>query len=90
MPRNTSISLPFEALGVRSNKGASAEAATPCEAIAHSKVHPTAVQPQKSVFDGHLKRMRRYSRWEEDGCSWEEIHAAKDAIQVRFSTKLKK
>ncbi|KAF8855580.1 hypothetical protein BDZ45DRAFT_501146 [Acephala macrosclerotiorum] len=32
---------------------------------------------------------------EEDGCSWEEIDAAlphqtKDAIQVRYSTKLKK
>ena len=85
-----------EALGMRSNKETSAEATTPHDAGAHSKVHSAAVRPQIKRApwtleeDATILKMR-----EEDGCSWEEIHAAlphrtQDAIQVRYSTKLKK
>ncbi|CZR65262.1 uncharacterized protein PAC_15162 [Phialocephala subalpina] len=81
---------------MRSNKETSAEAVTPHDAGAHSKMHPAAVRPR-------IKRVR----WtpgegatvlkmrEADGCSWEEIHAAlphrtPGTIQMHYSTKLKK
>ncbi|KAH8744710.1 hypothetical protein BGZ57DRAFT_919173 [Hyaloscypha finlandica] len=62
----------------------------------HSKVHSAAVRPQikrapwTPEEDATILKMR-----EEDGCLWEEIHAAlphrtPGAIQVRYSTKLKK
>lgn len=85
-----------EALGMRSNKEMSAEAATPYDAGAHSKMHSATVRPRiKRVRwtpeeDATILKMR-----EVDGCSWEEIHAAlphrtPGAIQVQYSTKLKK
>jgi Myb-like DNA-binding domain len=98
IPEHLHLHLPIlsEALGMRSDKKTSAEAATPHDAGGHSKMHSAAVRPQiKRVRwapeeDATILKMR-----EEDGCSWEDIHAAlphrtKDAIQVRYSTKLKK
>jgi hypothetical protein len=64
-----------EALGMRSDKKTSTEAATPHDASAHSKMHPGPVRPRiKRVpwtpeEDATVLKMR-----DEDGCSWEEIH----------------
>ena len=96
VPEQLHLPILSEALGMRSKRETSAEAATPHDAGAHSKMHSAAVRPQiKRVRwapeeDAMVLKMR-----EEDGCSWEEIHAAlphrtQDAIQVRYSTKLKK
>ncbi|KAJ8070589.1 hypothetical protein OCU04_000962 [Sclerotinia nivalis] len=74
----------------------SADAITPHNVGAHSKVHSAVVQPQIkralwiSEEDATILKMR-----EEDSYSWEEIYAALSyrtlgAIQVRFSSKLKK
>ena len=92
------LNLPIdpEALDMSTNSERSAEAGIPHEAVAHSKTYPVAVRPQiKRVRwapeeDATILKMR-----EEDGCSWEEIHAALPhrnigTIQVRFSTKLKR
>jgi hypothetical protein len=74
----------------------SAEAATPYDIIAHSKVRSAVLQskrkrvPWEPEEDATILKIR-----EEDGCSWEEIHTAlphqtPGAIQVHYSTKLKK
>jgi hypothetical protein len=91
-PEHLHLPVLSEALGIRSNK----EMSAPHGGSAHSKMYSAAVRPQiKRVRwapeeDATILKMR-----EEDGCSWEEIHAAlphrtRDAIQVHFSTKLKK
>ncbi|CZR65297.1 uncharacterized protein PAC_15197 [Phialocephala subalpina] len=96
MPEHLHLPVLSEALGMRSNKEMSAEAATPHDVGAHSKMHSAAVRPRiKRVRwtpeeDATILKMR-----EVDGCSWEEIHAAlphrtPGAIQVQYSTKLKK
>ena len=96
IPEHLHLPVLSEALGMRSNKEMSAEAATPHDAGAHSKMHSATVRPRiKRVRwtpeeDATILKMR-----EEDGCSWEEIHAALPhrtlgAIQVCFSSKLKK
>jgi hypothetical protein len=83
--------LHSEASGIRSDKETSAEAATPHDASAHSKMHPAAVRPRiKRVRwtdeeDATVLKMR-----DEDGCSWEEIakalpHRTPEAIQVHYS-----
>ena len=85
-----------KALGMRSDKETSAEAAALHDAGVHSKMRPAAVRrPIKRVRwtpeeDATILKMR-----EEDGCSWEEIHAALPSrtlgtIQVHYSMKLKK
>jgi hypothetical protein len=96
VPEHLHLPIPSKALGLRSDKETSAETVTPHDASAHSKMHPAAVRPQiKRVRwapeeDATILKMR-----EEDGCSWEEIHAALphrtiETIQVHYSTKLKK
>jgi hypothetical protein len=81
---------------MRSNRETSAEAATPLDIVAHSKVRPAILQskrkraPWTPEEDATILKMR-----EVEGCSWEEIHAAlphrtKGTIQVHYSTKLKK
>jgi hypothetical protein len=83
-----------KALGVCANKETSAEASAPYDAGTHSKVWPATLQS---------KRKRVSSKPEENetvlnmkkGCSWEETHAPLShrtlgAIQVRYSTQLKK
>ncbi|PMD15355.1 hypothetical protein NA56DRAFT_582249 [Hyaloscypha hepaticicola] len=64
-----------EALGMRSDKETSTEAATPHDASAHPKIHPAVVRPRMKRVrwtaeeDATVLKMR-----DEDGCSWEEIH----------------
>jgi hypothetical protein len=105
--RNTTIynlefQLPYvqahlhsEALGMRSDKETSAEATTPHDASAHSKMHPAAVRPRikrvpwTAEKDATVLKMR-----DEDGCSWEEIaeaplllpHRTPGTIQAHYYT----
>lgn len=88
------LPIPSEALSNGSNEETPAEVGTLHNAMAHSKVYPAASQSR-------LKRVRwtpeedaEMVRMKEDGCSWEEIHAAlphrtQGTIQVRYSTELK-
>jgi hypothetical protein len=96
VPERLLLPVLSEALGMRSNKETSAEATTPHNLVAHSKVRPATLLskrkrvPWKPEEDAMILKMR-----EEDGCSWEEIHRALPhrtigTIQVRYSTKLKK
>jgi hypothetical protein len=96
IPEHLHLPVLSEALGMRSNKETSAEAATPHDTGAHSRVHSTALQskrkrvPWRPGEDETILKMM-----EEGGCSWEEIHHAlpdrtPGAIQVHYSTKLKK
>ena len=84
-----------EALGMRS-KETPAEATTPHNTGTHSKVYLAKVRPQiKRVRWTPEEHAKILEMREEDGCSWEEIHAAlphrtKETIQVRYSTKLKR
>jgi hypothetical protein len=79
-----------EALGMRSDKETSVEAATPHDASAYSKMYPAAVRPRIKRLrwtdeeDATVLKMRG-----EDGCSWEEIHdtlshRTLEAIQVYY------
>jgi hypothetical protein len=84
-----------EALGIGSNKATSAEAATPHKAVTHSKVRPVARQLQKKRAAWTPDEDATLLQIKEDGCSWEDIHAAlphrtKGTIQVRYYMKLKK
>jgi hypothetical protein len=96
VPEQLHLPILSKALGMRSDKETSAEVAALHEAGVHSKMHPAAVRrPIKRVRwtpeeDATILKMR-----EEDGCSWEEIHAALPSrtlgtIQVHYSMKLKK
>jgi hypothetical protein len=84
--------LHSEALGMRSVKETSAEAATPHDARAHSKIYPAAVRPRiKRVRWTDEEHATILKMREEDGCSWDEIakalpHRTPEAIQVHFST----
>jgi hypothetical protein len=85
--------LHSEALGMRSDKETAAEAATPHDASAPSKMHPAAVRPRIKRLrwtdeeDATVLKMR-----DEDGCSWEEIakaplllpHRTPEAIQQHY------
>jgi hypothetical protein len=89
------LPIPFEVLSNGSNEETPVEAATFHNAMTYSKVHLAASQSR-------LKRVRwtpeedaKIVWMREDGCSWEEIHAAlphqtQGTIQVHYSTKLKK
>jgi hypothetical protein len=81
---------------MRSDKETSAEAGTPHNIVAHSKVRPATLQSKRKRVpwtpeeDAIVLKMRQV-----EGCSWEEIHAAlphrtKETIQVHYSTKIKK
>ena len=78
------------------NSERSEEAGITYDAVAHSKMHPVAVRPQiKRVRWAPEEDVAILKMREEDGRSWEEIHAALPhrsigTIQVRFSTKLKR
>jgi hypothetical protein len=91
---NLEFQLPYvpeylhsEALGIRTDKETSAEAATPYDASIYSKMYPTTVRPRMKRVrwtpkeDATVLRMR-----DEDGCSWEEIakvlpHRTPETIQ---------
>lgn len=96
IPEHLYLPVLSEALGMRSNKETSAEATTPHNLVVHSKVQPATLPskrkrvPWKPEEDATILKMR-----EEEGCSWEEIHAALPhrsigTIPVHYSTKLKK
>jgi hypothetical protein len=95
IPEHLHLPILSEALGMRSNKETSAEAASPHTAGAHSKMHFAAPRPQIKRVRWAPEEDATILKMREDGCSWEEIHAALPSrtlgtIQVRFSTKLKK
>jgi len=80
---------------MRSDKETSAEAATPHNAGAYSLVHPIAVRSKRKRVPWTPEENKTILEMKSNGCSWEEIHAelphrTPGAIQVQYSTKLKK
>jgi hypothetical protein len=96
VPEHFHLPVLSGALGIYYNKETSIEAATPHNIIAHSKVHPAISQRKRKHIKWTPKENETIREMrEEDGCSWEEIYAAlphrtPGAIQVQYSTKLKK
>lgn len=64
------------ALGMRSNKETSAEAVTPHNTIAHSKVWPATLQSKKKRVLWKLEENKTILKIKEEGYLWEEIYAA--------------
>lgn len=84
-----------EALGICSTKETSAEAATPHNIAAHSKVQPATLWSKRKRVPWKLEEHETIHKMKEKSCSWESIHHALPhrtlgAIQVQYSTKLKK
>jgi hypothetical protein len=87
--------LHSEALCMRSDKETTAEAATPRDANAHSKMHPPAAvrprikrAPWRPEEDATVLKKK-----DEDGCTWEEIgealHRTPLAIKVQYSKMIR-
>ena len=64
------------ALGMRSNKETSAEAITLHNTIAHSKVWLATLQSKRKRVPWKPEENETILKMKEEGCSWEEIHAA--------------
>lgn len=95
VPEHFHLPVLSEALGICSNKETSAEAATPYNIIAHSKLQPATLHAKRKRVSWKPEENETILKMKEDGCLWEEIHAAlphrtPGAIQVQYSTKLKK
>jgi hypothetical protein len=95
MPEHLYLPIPSKALGIGSNKAASAKAVTPHNTITHSEVRPVILQPKRKRVLWKPEENETILKMKKEGCSWEEIHDAlpdrtPGAIQVQYSTKLKK
>jgi hypothetical protein len=95
IPEHLHLPVLSEALGMRSHKETSAEAATPHNTVAHSKVQTATLQSKRKRVPWQPEENETILKMKEEGRSWEEIHAAlphrtPGAIQVQYSTKLKK
>jgi hypothetical protein len=95
VPEHLHLPVLYVALGMRSNKETSEEAATPPTTIAHSKVWPATLQSKRKGVSWRPEENETIHKMKGEGYSWEEIHAAlphrtPGAIQVQYSTKLKK
>jgi hypothetical protein len=95
VPEHLHLPVLSEALGMRSNKETSAEPATPHNIVAHSKVRPATLQSKRKRVPWEPEENETILKMKKEGCSWEKIHAAlphrtTGAIQVQYSTKLKK
>jgi hypothetical protein len=77
VPEQLQLLILSKALGMRSDKEASAEPTALHDAGVHSKMHPAAARrPIKRVRWTPKEHATILKMREEDGCSWEEIHAA--------------
>jgi hypothetical protein len=95
IPEHLYLPIPSEALGFGSNTGTSAEVGTPHSAVAHSEVRPAILRPKRKRVPWKSEENETILKMKKEGCSWEEIHHAlpdrtPGAIQVQYSTKLKK
>jgi hypothetical protein len=94
-PSNLHLLNPSEALGIGSNKETSIEAATPYNAVAHSKVRLAALRHQIKRVPWTPEENMTILEMKGDGSPWEEIrralpHRTQGAIQLQYSTRLKK
>lgn len=90
VPEQLHLPILSEVLGVDTF----AEASSPLNMV-HSKLHSARSQAKRKHVPWELKEHETILRMKKDGCSWEEIHHAlphrtQAAIQVQYSTKLKK
>ena len=95
VPEHLHLPVLSEALGMRSDKEASTEVGTPYSAVAHSEVRPATLRPKRKRVPWKPEENETILKMKKEGCSWEEIHHAlpdrtPGAIQVQYSTKLKK
>jgi hypothetical protein len=83
------------ALDNGSDQAMSAPAGTPHSAVSYSEVEPATLRAKRKRVPWRPDENKTILRMKEQGCSWEEIHTAlphrtSGAIQVQYSTKLKK
>ncbi|KAF4636261.1 hypothetical protein G7Y89_g1829 [Cudoniella acicularis] len=86
---------PNGAFGNGSDQETATAAANPHNTVAHSKVRSGTLQAKRKRVPWTLEENETILKMKEEGCPWEEIHAAlprrtPGAIQVQYSTKLKK
>ncbi|KAH6716464.1 hypothetical protein BKA61DRAFT_603193 [Leptodontidium sp. MPI-SDFR-AT-0119] len=85
-------SCPSEALGIRSNKEASAEVGTSHSAVAHSEARPATLRPKRKRVPWESEENETILKMKKEGYSWEEIHHAlpdrtPGAIQVQSTPR---
>jgi len=95
IPERLYLPIQSEALGIDSSKGTSAEVRNHHSAVAHSEVRPATLRPKRKRVPWKQEENETILKMKKKGCSWEEIHHAlpdrtPGAIQVQYSTKLKK
>jgi hypothetical protein len=95
IPERLYLPIPSESLSIGSSQGTSVEVGTPNSAVAHSEVRPATLQPKRKRVTWKPEENETILKMKKEGCSWEEIHRAlpgrtPGAIQVQYSTKLKK
>jgi hypothetical protein len=95
IPEHVYLPIPSDELGIGSNTGTSAEVGNPHSAVAHSEVRPATLRPKRKRVPWKSEENETILKMKKGGCSWEKIHRAlpdrtPGAIQVQYSTKLKK
>jgi hypothetical protein len=95
IPEHFHLPIPADALGNGSDQERAAAATTSPNAMACSKVSPAALRPRRKCVKWEPKENETILKMKGEGCSWEGIHRAlphrtPGAIQVQYSTKLKK
>ena len=95
IPEHLYLPIPSEALGIGCNMGTSPEVGARHSAVAHFEVRPATLRPKRKRIPWKSEENETILKMKKGGCSWEEIHHAlpdrtPGAIQVQYSTKLKK
>ena len=94
IPKNFYVPISADALGNGSDQELAAAAANPHNTVAHSKVQRETLQAKRKRVPWTPEKSETILKMKEEGCPWEEIHAAMphripEVIQVQYSTKLK-
>jgi hypothetical protein len=95
VPEHLQLSVLSEAFSMRSKKETFAEIGTPRNTVVHSKVRSVTLQAKRKRVPWTQEEHEIILNTKEKDCPWEEIyvafpHRTPGAIQVHYSTKLKK
>ncbi|PQE05345.1 hypothetical protein CJF31_00008874 [Rutstroemia sp. NJR-2017a BVV2] len=95
IPEYLHLPVLSEALTNGANKTIPVKTSTPRKAVVPSMQNPAILRTKRSRIRWTSNENKTILRMKKHGCSWEEIHHALlyrtlGAIQVQYSTKLKK
>ncbi|KAH7306050.1 hypothetical protein BKA65DRAFT_415444 [Rhexocercosporidium sp. MPI-PUGE-AT-0058] len=76
VPKHLHLPVLSEALGMHFNKETFAEAVTPHNIVAHSKVCPVTLQSKRKRVLWEPEENETILKMKKEGCSWEKIHTA--------------